>query len=280
MTTSGERPEDDGVHSFDLKSHQLSNVISGQGNYGQPVINEDATMIAFLTDKDDYVHKMPSWSLYLWDSKESTATSIVTHETKGMPKDWWIKSSVSPSFAEDSRRLTLDTAPIPEDRNKADEKKSDAEPKAKLDIWHWQDSSLQPMQLLRINQDKNRSYTAIYDLTKKTFIQLENKEMNRVSNDLRSSSDVAIGIASEQYDKIRSWDISGYKRFLSCEPEYGKSHANHENGACNSIAFAERKIHHLVGWKAEKVVCPFQQLKTESKNEARRFGQGNQISFG
>ena len=210
MTTSGERPEDDGVHSFDLKSHQLSNVISGQGNYGQPVINEDATMIAFLTDKDDYVHKMPSWSLYLWDSKESTATSIVTHETKGMPKDWWIKSSVSPSFAEDSRRLTLDTAPIPEDRNKADEKKSDAEPKAKLDIWHWQDSSLQPMQLLRINQDKNRSYTAIYDLTKKTFIQLENKEMNRVSIDLRSSSDVAIGIASEQYDKIRSWDISGY----------------------------------------------------------------------
>ncbi len=210
MTTSGERPEDDGVHSFDLKSHQLSNVISGLGNYGQPVINEDATMIAFLTDKDDYVHKMPSWSLYLWDSKESTATSIVTHETKGMPKDWWIKSSVSPSFTEDNRRLTLDTAPIPEDRNKADEKKSDAEPKAKLDIWHWQDSSLQPMQLLRINQDKNRSYTAIYDLTKKTFIQLENKEMTRVSIDRRSSSDVAIGIASEQYDKIRSWDISGY----------------------------------------------------------------------
>ncbi len=210
MTTSGEQPEDDGVHSFDLKSHQLSNVISGLGNYGQPVINEDATMIAFLTDKDDYVHKMPSWSLYLWDSKEKTATSIVTHETKGMPKDWWIKSSISPNFTEDSRRLTLDTAPIPEDRNKADEKKSDAEPKAKLDIWHWQDSSLQPMQLLRINQDKNRSYTAIYDLTKKTFIQLENKEMNRVSIDLRSSSDVAIGIASEQYDKIRSWDISGY----------------------------------------------------------------------
>lgn len=210
MTTSGEKPEDDGVHTFDLKQHQLCNIVSGLGNYGQPVINEDATLIAFLTDKDDYAHKMPSWSLYLWNAKDNAAKSIVTHDTKGMPKDWWIKSSVSPNFTEDSRRLTLDTVPIPEDRNKTDEKKADADPKAKLDIWHWQDPSLQPMQLLRINQEKNRSYTAIYDLTKDTLIQLENKEMTLVSIDRRSSSDLAIGIASEKYDKIRSWDISGY----------------------------------------------------------------------
>ncbi len=208
FSTSADKPESDGVFVFDLKKQTQTQIISGLGNYGVPVINETATHVSFLTDRDDYQAEQPSWSIYLWRTKQKSATKIAHHDTAGIPKGWWISSSSAPRFTEDSRRIFFNTRPIPEDRNK--KKETQEEKKAVLDIWHWQDPALQPEQLLRVQRDKNRSYEALYDVKSKKIFQIEDKKVSSVSINLRSTADVAVGRSTEKYDKMLSWDRQGY----------------------------------------------------------------------
>lgn len=210
MTTSGVSPDDDGVAVFQFASQKLFRPISGRGNYGLPVFSEDAMTIAFLSDRDDFEHHKPSWSMYLAGSFSKKSEMIIDSQTIGMPEDWWVASSFAPKFTEDGRRLILGTSPIPEDRDKKVQEDPAEESKAKLDLWHWQDPFLQPQQLLRVAQERNRSYTAIFDLTKKKFIQLGTRQIPSVTVDPRSPADMAVGISPEKYNKMRSWDLPGF----------------------------------------------------------------------
>ena len=57
---------------------------------------------------------------------------------------------------------------------------------------------LQPQQLIRAEQDRNRSYRAVYDLKSKKMTQLATREIPQVTIDPRSSSDVAVGTSQEK----------------------------------------------------------------------------------
>lgn len=225
FTTSGDAPKDDGVCIFDLKSRKLSQVVSGRGNYGTPVLDKKGHQLAFLTDKDDYEHKMPSQSVYYWKTKQKVASKIVDMQTSGMPEHWWLSKSANPSFSENGMRIVLQTTPIPEDRNKpAKDPAATEEPKAKLDIWHWQDPFLQPQQLLNAARERNRSYEAIFDIKRNKFIQIATKAVPNVSISRRSPSRFAIGIAPDAYNKMRSWDYPGFNDVFLMDLVTGAAH--------------------------------------------------------
>ncbi|MEC9092102.1 MAG: S9 family peptidase, partial [Planctomycetota bacterium] len=231
LTTSGDKPEDDGVHVFDLGSRQLQKVISGRGNYGSPVFDKPGHQLVFLTDRDDYEHKQPSWSVYHWVENQEKATRIIGPKTKGLPKDWWIASKVTPRFMDDGSGILLSTAPIPDDRD-ADKKTEDEETeKAKLDIWHWQDPFLQPQQLLLVEQERNRSYRACFQFQGSRFTQLATLEIPNVTVDPRATPSWVVGVSPNQYRKMRSWDYPGYNDFYLI---------NFADGASRKIATRSR----------------------------------------
>ena len=49
-----------------------------------------------------------------------------------------------------------------------------------LDIWNWKDPYLQPMQLVRANQERNRTYTAVAHLDMGTVVQLATEDLPSV----------------------------------------------------------------------------------------------------
>ncbi|MGH9672777.1 MAG: hypothetical protein ACRD44_06305 [Bryobacteraceae bacterium] len=45
------------------------------------------------------------------------------------------------------------------------------------DLWHWKDDYVQPMQRVRANQERNRTYRGVYHIAEKKFVQLGDPSM-------------------------------------------------------------------------------------------------------
>ena len=207
-TSSKEDGGKDGVGVVELEDGATRQIVSGQGNYKNLVFDKLGTQLAFITDRDDYETKHSSWSVYRWKKGQSESKLVATEGTDGVPEDWWVSSTASPFFAESGKYLFCYTAPKPDD---LDDDEEDEEPKAKLDLWHWQDPVLQPQQLLQAQQEKDRSYLAAYNLRSKKLFQLADKTVPSVFVDAERKSDVALGVSTEKYRKSVSWDMPGYR---------------------------------------------------------------------
>ncbi|TWT81450.1 Prolyl tripeptidyl peptidase precursor [Planctomycetes bacterium CA13] len=216
---SKDRGPIDGVHVIKLDSLDLATLVSGVGEYKNLAFNEDGSRLAFITNKDDYEAKMPSWGLYQWNVGAKQAKRIVTEGDQGLPEEWWIAPESNQSFSEDGRRLYFETTPIPEPvlkqrlakaegREVEDE---DSDDQAKLDIWHWQDPQLQPQQLLEAERERKRRYRAAYVLKSNRVIQLEDSEIPSVRLDDRSPSNIAVANTNVPYRKMLSWDVPGFQ---------------------------------------------------------------------
>lgn len=218
FATSTADGEGDGVHVIDLKSGDVRHILSGIGDYGQVVFSKDGQQVAFLSDRDDYAADSPAWSLYLWKRGGREAKRVADADAEAIPEGWWLSSSSAPLFTEDGKRLIFRTRPRPDDDDESDE---DADPVAKLDLWHWQDPFLQPQQLLRAAQERNRSYEALYDIRRKKVIQLASKAIPQVSIDPRNPSHQIVGMAPDKYQKQLSWDTQSFSDWYLVDLQSG-----------------------------------------------------------
>ena len=209
-TSTKEQPDQDGAWVLDLQTGDFTQVLAGLGNYRNLAVNKRGTMLAFITDRDDYQNKISAQALYLWRTRQNEATVVATEGTRGVPDDWWVSAKDRPQFSDDGRRLYFNTAPRPEDLD-GKEDADEEEPKAVLDLWHWQDPLLQPQQLLQAEQERNRSYRAVYDIRARKVVQLATPEMPTVQVDPRATTNLAVGISREKYRKMMSWDLPGYQ---------------------------------------------------------------------
>ncbi|HXT14440.1 MAG TPA: prolyl oligopeptidase family serine peptidase [Gemmatimonadaceae bacterium] len=55
-----------------------------------------------------------------------------------------------------------------------------AEPVGNVDVWHWKDPYIQPVQMVRAQQDRNRTYAATVVLAQKRVVPLADAKMDRV----------------------------------------------------------------------------------------------------
>ena len=215
FATSATDAEGDGVFAMELATGTMTPLLTGRGAYQSIAVSEDEKRVAFLSDRDDYGPEKPSMSLYHWAEGDDSAAKIAGEETEGVPEGWWIAAS-GPRFTEDGRRILFNTQPRPEDAGKTKaqlekEKKAKAkDPVVKLDIWHWKDDALQPRQLLQAEQERRRSYQALFDIEAGKVVQLATKEMPSVRVDARSSSDMAVGTSSAKYKVSESWESPGF----------------------------------------------------------------------
>lgn len=93
-------------------------------------------------------------------------------DTPGLKKGWSLTGS-SLGFSRDGTKLYLGTAP--------QRPAAPATPPAdeiQLDIWHWKDAAIQPMQKLRAGADRNRSYSAVVLLDSKQLRQLSDESVS------------------------------------------------------------------------------------------------------
>ncbi len=176
-------------------------ILAGKGKYQKLTWDEDQTELAFISDRDDQESKQAKFKVYLWERgggaavKEGTdrnhaaaiaATEVVSSSTAGFRKDFIVSDKATLSFSLDGARLFLGAAPPPDPEKSADEE-IPADEKVLVDLWHWKDDYIQPMQKVRAEQERSRSYRAVYVVKDKKFVQLADEKMESValSNDGR-----------------------------------------------------------------------------------------------
>src|SRR3989440_5440394 len=218
-TISSKNEETNGVYLASTQSDAAPiALLSGKGKYQKLTWDEEQTELAFISDRDDQTSKQPKFKVYMWDRASGApiagtnlnhatappvATEIVSNASPGFRKDFVVSDKANLSFSLDGSRLFLGAAPPPEPEKSADEDIPTDE-KVLVDLWHWKDDYIQPIQKVRAEQDRQRSYRAVYVVKDKKFVQLADEKMES----LTPSTDgrLAVGSDNRAYRVMSDYD--------------------------------------------------------------------------
>ncbi len=191
----------DGAFARQMSDGATRTLQAGKGNYKQFVFDEAGTQLAFLSDQAEYDKPVSPYHLYYWKAGETAASELVSGATRGIATGMVVHDSAL-RFSDDGKQLYLNTAPPPP---------PPADPNAKrpltVDVWHYQDPQLQPMQRVRATQERNRSYRAVVHLGDKRLVQLATPDLPNVNPG--TNTERAIGTSDLPYQQLVSWD-QGY----------------------------------------------------------------------
>jgi len=128
------------------------------------------------------------------------AIELVSAATPGMPKGQ-VVADVAPRFSKDGTRLVLSTGNPPA----APKDPNDKTPAPiQVDLWSSKDQTIQPMQKVQAEQDRNRTYRAVVHMADRKFVQLATPDLPTVNP--TEDPTRAIGLNPLPYRMEVSWD--------------------------------------------------------------------------
>jgi dipeptidyl aminopeptidase/acylaminoacyl peptidase len=206
-STSSPEAEKDGAFARRMSDGAVTTLHSGRGHYKSLVFDEEGTQLAFLSDQAEYDKPVSPYRLYLWKAGDAQAAELVSASTSGMGDGMGVSDNAPPRFSRDGARLFLGTAPIPP-------APPDGTPRRPIpvDIWSTRDALLQPMQSVRANQERNRSFRAVVHLADRRFVQLATTELPEVNP--TDDPGLVMGTSDVPYQMEISWDTRYSDVFL------------------------------------------------------------------
>jgi dipeptidyl aminopeptidase/acylaminoacyl peptidase len=184
----------DSVYAVDPASDAPpTSLFAAKGNYSKLTWDDKQNQLAFVSD---------AGRLYLWDRQSPSAAEVASPNTPGLGKGFVISDKGTVAFSKDGQRVLFGCAPPPTPPVKRDDTPDDE--KVSVDLWHWKDDYIQPMQKVRAAVDRNRSYRGVYHIAEKKLLQLADVEMA----DLTPSEDGpwAIGGDDREYRPMQEYD--------------------------------------------------------------------------
>jgi dipeptidyl aminopeptidase/acylaminoacyl peptidase len=198
---SSAKAEEDGAFARKMSDGTIVALHKGKGNYKSLAFDDAGAQLAFLSDQAEYEKEVSPYRVYYWKAGDAAATELVSGATRGVPQGLVPSDQAAPRFSDDGTRLFVGTAPPP-----APPTPEGALAPRGVDIWHWQDPMLQPMQRVRAQQERNRTYRAVVHLADKRFVQLATLDFPNVAQ--AEDAARAIGTNDLPYRKEMSWDTS------------------------------------------------------------------------
>ena len=209
-TVSSTEAAKDGAFVRAIRDGSVTTLHAGKGRYRSLAFDEAGAQVTFLSDQAEFDKPVSPYRVYYWKTGQPKATELVSAATPGMPKGMVVADNAAPRFSRDGSRIFLATAPPPPPRADpdadADEDEEDAPAPIPVDLWSTNDPWLQPMQRVRAQQERTRSYRAVFHLDGRKFVQLASPDLPTVNpgDDLAA----AIGMSDIPYRKEISWDQS------------------------------------------------------------------------
>ena len=198
---SSPKAEEDGAFARKMSDGTTIALHKGKGNYKGLEFDEAGAQAAFLSDQAEYDKDVSPYRLYYWKVGDEKAIELASAETRGLAAGMVISDQAPPRFSQDGHRLFLGTAPRPQ----PPAAEGAPQPRS-VDVWHYQDPLLQPMQRVRAQQERNRTYRAVMHIADKKFVQLATLDFPTVL----PGEDVgrAVGTSDLAYRREMSWDTT------------------------------------------------------------------------
>jgi len=201
----------DGIVYYDLKANKKTMVAQAMGHYPKIAVHDDTKRVAFVTDKDDYAAKKPTFAAYEFDPKSGKSKLLAKNGSTGLMQDWVVTDKGGLSFSENGDRVLFAVTPKP-----VEEKKDDTpdDEKVSVDIWNYQDDILQPQQLLQVAMEQNRTYDAVAFLDSGKVVQLESRDMPNVGIADKGEGDLGLARVDKLYRRAQSWGVNAADYYL------------------------------------------------------------------
>ena len=188
-------------------------LLTGKGKYAKLTWDENQTQLVLLSDRDDASSAQPRLKVYRWDRKAASAAEMVSTATPNFKAGYVISERGAINFSLDGGKVFFAVAPPGEPEKDESEDPAAADDKVSVDLWHWKDDYIQPMQKVRAEQDRNRSYRAVFHIAENKYAQLGDETMQGVnpSSDGRwalGSDDRPYRIQVGYDDEANSADVS------------------------------------------------------------------------
>ena len=200
ITHSGDSIQQSGVYSFNTQSEKIDTLYSGEGIAKKPTINRLGSHVAFVLSQD--TGKTKIYNLYLSEDSQSAQQIVDTTHTN-LPQGWSVSEYSRIRFSKDGKFLWFGTAPKPVEATKDSLASYE---KANVDIWGYKDLSIMPQQLKNLKREKNKTYAAVFQIKNRTFKQLADEDVDRVSWINFGKSNFAIGTNRKPYQIANTWE--------------------------------------------------------------------------
>ncbi|MCX6138001.1 MAG: prolyl oligopeptidase family serine peptidase [Ignavibacteriales bacterium] len=202
-----------GVFSFasgatapDSSHLPIDTLARGKGKYKQLALDEEGRQAIFVADRDTSKAKQRFFSLYYWSEGKDSSLQAVDTATQGMKSRWTVSEFGKTSFSKDGKKIFFGTAPVP----MPDDTTFNDEETAKLDVWNWLDARLQTEQVKSLENDKKRSYVAVFLQRKSRCVQLGDEDVPSVTLGDEGNADFALGVSSVPYRRAQTWEGEAY----------------------------------------------------------------------
>ncbi|SIN81564.1 S9 family peptidase [Algoriphagus halophilus] len=195
------------IHILNLATGESQEIHQGMTSYTMNKFSPQSKYLAFLTSDDSTKAKKPYYQLQLFDIENKSLSQIADEHTDGIVENGRISENGSLKFSEDESRIFFGTAPEYIDYPYEEDSTILDDERPRLDIWGWQDSQIQPMQLKRKSREESRSYLATMELNSGKIAQLETPDLQDVSLENKVTREVGLGTTNAPYERNYSWDI-------------------------------------------------------------------------
>ena len=196
----------DGLYLYDLITKQEHALLTGprKARFALPASDKEENFFAFYAYTDTSKTAEKFTNIYFFKKGDTQATLVADANVKGVPKDWIISQNRTLAINREGTRLFFGIAPIPVEK---DTTLVDFET-AKLDIWHYLDDYVQPVQLNRLQQDLKISYLSCLQIQNPQhgLVQLATPEYPNVQVPNEWNSDWAYAAGDKPYRIQSQWD--------------------------------------------------------------------------
>ena len=260
-TVSSKKEETNGIFSVTPQTDSAPvALLKGAGKYLKFAWDEKQTQLAFISDKDDASAKQPKFKVYHWLRSQPAAVEVVSNATPGFTPAFVVSEKASLNFSYDGLRLFTGSAPPPDAEPDPNNAVPDEE-KVAVDLWHWKDDYVQPIQRVRAVSDRDRSYRGVWHIEEKKFVQLGDSTMENVNPSPNGL--YAVGSDDRNYRVTATYDpgfsdyylintLDGSRKLLQNRARFGMSWSPNskylvffDGKDWNSVSVPEGKVTNL-----------------------------------
>ena len=154
---------------YNLESEKTDTLMRNLNEGKNFSFDEAGAQLAFVAERDSSTKALQKfYKLWYYSIGQDSAKLIAEKNTVGMQLGFTISENASVKFSKDGKKLFFGTAPITPAK---DTTLVDFE-LARLDVWHYNDDYLQPMQLKNLSNELKRSYLAVMKPNDDKIVQL------------------------------------------------------------------------------------------------------------
>ncbi|SJZ92254.1 alpha/beta hydrolase family protein [Sediminibacterium ginsengisoli] len=197
-------------------------------------MDENASQIAFIAERDSSSKAVQKfYKLFYYKEGTPEAVLLADASTKGVKSKWTIAETGgggggfrgggdgggSMGFSKSGQRLFFATTPIvtPKDTSLPEFDR------VNVDVWHYNDDYVQPVQLKNLESDLRRSYIARFDMNNKEVVQLGTPKFRSVMQTKEGDGNVFYATTDSGRRVASQWQGFTVSDIYAINPENGKA---------------------------------------------------------